>query len=282
MNWKTLKQFNQLFEEGESTNDLLETSLGRRILEMEFVVPASKRTIQKTNLYDAFYSESILPKFNSFKTLIDKYNLADTNFEESVLRALVKIENDKEQILDTGKSQKEIATHYFDDAKYLKRGSRLYDAVLGVLGIDILAVDEHDQQFLWVLHSKIKKPKAIILCENDNQVRKPRLNEVELWYAGGRNTAKLKFVNEPIIPFYYLCDWDNKGIEIYHDIKKNIFPDIEILVPQEPIKLNDIESVWKTQIDFSIFSENAKYLLNKLIPEKWIEEESINHYLLNR
>ncbi|MBA4140513.1 MAG: hypothetical protein H0X70_08415, partial [Segetibacter sp.] len=95
-------------------------------------------------------------------------------------------------------------------------------------------------------------------------------------------TAKLKFINEPSIPFYYLCDWDNKGIEIYQDLKKNIFPNIEILVPQEQVKLYDIESEWKVEIDYSLFPSEAKRLLNKLTPEKWIEEESINHSLLKR
>jgi len=79
-----------------------------------------------------------------------------------------------------------------------------------------------------------------------------------------------------------LCDWDNKGIEIYQDIKKNIFSRIEIIIPQEPIKFSNIESVWKTQIDYSLFSDKAKRLLGRLIPEKWVEEESINHNLLKR
>lgn len=156
MNWKALKQFDQLFAEGETSNELLELPLGKRILEMEFVTPSTKKTIAKTNLYDTFYSETILPRFSIFKSLLDKYNLADTNFDEAELAALVRIEKDKEQILDTGKSQKEIATLYFDDAKYLKKGSRLYHAMLRVLEVDTLAVDEHDQQFLFVLHAKTK------------------------------------------------------------------------------------------------------------------------------
>jgi hypothetical protein len=61
-----------------------------------------------------------------------------------------------------------------------------------------------------------------------------------------------------------LCDWDNKGIEIYQDIKKNIFPNIEIIVPQEPIKFLDIRSEWKTKIDFSLFSNEAQTLLGKI------------------
>lgn len=282
MNWKALKQLDQLFTEGETSNDLLELPLGKRILEMEYVVPSSKKTIAKTNLYDSFYSESLQEKFNSFKSLIERYNLTETNFAEIELSALMKIEKERELILDSGKSQKEISTLYFDSAKYLTKPSKLYDAVLKVLDVSELAVDEHDQQFLFVLHCKSKTPKAIILCENDNQIKKPRLNEVELWYAGGRNTAKLEFVSEPTIPFYYLCDWDNRGVEIYQSIKKKYFPKIEILVPNEPIKPLEKISEWKTEIDHSLFSDEAKKLLDKLIPEKWIEEESINHELLKR
>ena len=282
MNWKALKQLDQLFAEGETSSDLLQLPLGKRILEMEYVKPSTKKTIAKTNLYDTFYAESLQTKFSSFKTLIEKYNLAETNFDEFELAALVKIEKERELILDLGKSQKEISTLYFDSAKYLTKSSKLFDAVLKVLDVSELAVDEHDQQFLFVLHCKSKTPKAIILCENDNQIKKPRLNDVELWYAGGRNTAKLEFVSEPTIPFYYLCDWDNRGIEIYQSIKKKHFPKIEILVPQEPIKYSDKIRVWKTQINNSLFSMEANQLLEKLIPEKWIEEESINHKLLLR
>jgi hypothetical protein len=282
MNWKALKQLDQLFAEGETSSELLQLPLGKRILEMEYVVTSTKKTIAKTNLFDTFYSESLQENFNSFKSLIDRYNLADTNFGETELAALVRIERERESILDSGKSLKEISTLYFDSAKYLNKPSKLYGAVLKVLDAYELAIDEHDQQFLFVLHCKTKIPKAIILCENDNQIKKPRLNDIELWYAGGRNTAKLRFVNEPIIPFYYLCDWDNRGIEIFQSIKRNYFPKIAILVPQEPIKLVDKIREWKTQIDYSLFPVEAKQLLERLIPEKWIEEESINNSLLKR
>ena len=282
MNWKTLKLFNQLYVEGETSKELLENSLGKRIFEMEYVTVVNKKTIAKTNLYDSYYFEGLNAKFNEYKNLLDKNGLTNTNFDQTELEALVKIEANKEQIIETNKSQKEISTLYFDSAKYLRKSSRLFDAVLKVLEVLELPVDEHDQQFLWILHCKCKTPKAIILCENDNQIRKPRIKDVELWYAGGRNTAKLKFVQEPKIPFYYLCDWDNRGIEIFQDIKKNIFPSIEIIIPQEPIKYSELISVWKTQIDHSLFTNDAKQLLKKIIPEKWIEEESINHELLKR
>ena len=282
MNWKALKQFNELFEKGETTIDLLKLPLGKRILDLEYIKVSSNKSLAKTNHYDTFYSQSISIKYCKYKSLIEKYNLNDTNFDETELDALYRIEKDRDVILDMGKSQKEIATLFFDDAKYLKKPSKLFDAVLKMLNVSELPVDEHDQQFLKVLHCKNKFPKAVILCENLNKLSKPRMNDVELWYAGGRNTAKLKYIVEPTIPFYYLCDWDNRGIEIYQGIKKNFFPNIEILVPKEPIKLLNIISDWKTQIDLSLFKEDAILLINKLIPDKWIEEESINHPLLNK
>ena len=43
-----------------------------------------------------------------------------------------------------------------------------------------------------------------------------------------------------------------------------------------------IESKWKINIDYPLFSDAAAQLLQELIPEKWMEEESINHGLLKR
>lgn len=133
-----------------------------------------------------------------------------------------------------------------------------------------------------VLHCQTMNPNAIILCENDNLLRKPRLREIELWHAGGRNTAKLKYIKPPAIPFYYHCDWDNRGMEIYQDIKSNIFPEIQLIIPQPPIKLLDVRSTWKTKINPELFTQKALDLLQQIIPNKWIEEESINHLLLSK
>lgn len=281
MNWKAVKQLNQLFTEGKTTDELLKFPYVKRLASMEYFIP-EKKALVKTERFDSFYLQKHQEQFDNFSKLISENDLAETNFELNELEGLVKLSNGKDSISEKNITQKEISTLYFDDAKYLKKGSKLYDAVLKILELDTLPVDEHDQQFLLVLHCKSKTPKTIILCENDNQLSKPRFNDVELWYAGGRNTAKLKFINEPTIPFYYLCDWDNRGIEIYQSIKKNYFPKIEILVPQEPIKPLDKIREWKTEIDYSLFSDEAKLLLKKLIPENWIEEESINHKLLTR
>jgi len=282
MNWKALKQLNQLFTDGETTSVILKIPLVKRWYEMDLIEDVDKKTVTKTKLYDSVYKKELLSQFKLFDNLLSLYDLTETNFEEEQLSALVRIQTDREEIFITGKTQKEIATLYFDSAKYLTEGSLLYKAILKILQVTELPTKEHDQQFLFVLHCKNKTPKTIILCENLNQLSKPRLNDVELWFAGGRNTDKLKYIVEPTIPFYYLCDWDNRGIEIYQDIKKNVFPNIRILLPQEPIKLIDIISKWKTKIDYLLFPNEAKQLLEKLFPDKWIEEESINHELLKR
>ncbi|WP_121353339.1 hypothetical protein [Flavisolibacter nicotianae] len=282
MNWKSIKLLNELFEKGETSKEIMDIPLAKRMLEMEYIVYSNKSRVFKTNLFDGYYSGTLLRNYKQFQDLISKYSLQDTNFNETDLIALVKIELNKGAILLDSQSMKEISTLYFDDAKYLKRGTKLYEAVLKILDVETLPIDEHDQQYLHVLHCKNKIPKIVVLCENDNQLRKPRLDDIELWFAGGRNTAKLKFVPEPKVSFYYLCDWDNRGIEIYQDIKKNLFPSIQLLIPEEPIKLSKVKSDWKTKIDYSLFSIEAVELLEKLIPEYWIEEESIKHKLLVR
>jgi hypothetical protein len=285
MNWKGLKLLNQLFEEGTTSSNLMKFSYAKRLYSMEYFVQ-EKKTLTKTNRFDSYYLRKHQEQFNSFDDLISRYDLEETNFALEELEALLKLSVNKEHIVEKGLSPKEISTLYFDDAKRLKKGTKLFDTVLKVLELDTIERDEHDQQFLFVLHCKKKTPTAIILCENVNLLKKPRLDSVELWFAGGRNTAKLKFVIEPTIPFFYLCDWDNKGMEIYQDIKRNIFNNIQLLFPEKPLKFLSIEpkwpeKKWKTTIDPSLFSNEAKQLLSKLIPEKWIEEESFNHNLLS-
>jgi hypothetical protein len=173
MNWKQYKSFNQLFTDGETSANLLKCSFAQRAKEMGYIIE-NKRTLRKTELFDDFYRKQIADKFNIYKSLLEKYNLSYTNFEETDLDALLKIEIDKEQILDDNKSVKEISTLYFNDAKYLKKPKLIYNAVLQVLEKLELPIDEHDQQYLLVLHCKNKIPKAIILCENDNLLRKER------------------------------------------------------------------------------------------------------------
>jgi hypothetical protein len=193
------------------------------------------------------------------------------------INSLIDIRDDKEELLKQNISLKEISTTYFKSAKKIKEDSQLYKAILSILGVTSLKRDEHDHQYLWILHAHNKKPRAIILCENDNLLKKSRLKDIEIWYAGGNNTAKLQFVPEPNLPLYYLCDWDSNGLEIYQRIKRDYFQKIEIIIPEKPLlKDMDDDHRWKVEIDDNLFSKEAIKLISLLHnKEKWIEEESI-------
>ena len=121
------------------------------------------------------------------------------------------------------------------------------------------------------------KPLRILLCENKNLLTKKRFETTELWYAGGKNINKLKFVNIPDIPIYYLCDWDNDGIEIYYKIKQ-IHKQLKLIIPNKPIKYKSTKEhlEWKIDIKEDLLPNEAVELLAELTEnKKWIEEESV-------
>jgi len=276
MTWKALQQFHQLYTTRQTTDSLRNYPFIERQIEMGRI-EAQGKTLTATSHFDEMYEVKHLTLFQNITTLLTKHQLLDTNFKENDLTTLLHIEANKKEILDKEYTQKEISSRYFKDSKHLKTGSKLQQAVLKILETDQLSRTEHDQQFLYVLHCSSKNPQAIILCENENRLRKPRSQNTELWYAGGNNTAKLAYINPPKIPFYYLCDWDNKGIEIYQRIKKQYFPDLQLIVPQSP-KYLPVKSAWQTDIDKTLFTKEALDLLTYLQTHQyWIEEESVEY-----
>lgn len=278
MNWKTLQAFHKLYTNEPIDNYIANQPYGKRYADAGFIY-ISKNKVFKTDSFDAFYEQKWKAEYEDIYSFLVRNELNETNFELEEIEALRNIEKEKDLILESEKSLKEISTDYFGSAKKVKKGTRLFNAILLVLAIDSLKDDEHDQQYLMVLHAANKNPCAIILCENDNLLRKPRLKDIELWHVGGNNTSKLAYINEPQLPFFYLCDWDNKGLEIFQRIKRNYFPRIQIIVPSEPIKYkrmkNDIK--WTIDINLGLFPEaTAKHILERLVERnEWIEEESI-------
>jgi len=274
MNWKALQQLHQIYTEGETPNNILKYQYIRRLAAMDYIA-LQDTLLVKTDLFDNFYKRKHLDKFEHIQNMLAHYDFVTTNLKENDLEILLKIEQDKDIVLHEALSKKEISTRYFNNSKYLKTDSKLHEIILKILDVETLRRDEHDQQYLYVLHAQSKTPKAIILCENDNLLRKPRLAVIELWYAGGNNTAKLAYVPKSQIPMYYLCDWDNKGIEIYQRIKRNYLPDIQLIVPTNT-KFLSVKSEWKTHIEKSFFTKSALQLLKYLEENNlWIEEESI-------
>jgi len=239
MNWKALQQLHQLYESGTISSDLLRHSYVERLRDMGYMNLENK-LLNKTDLCDGFYERKHLAQFKRIKEMLVRYDFVNTNLKGNDLEILLNIEQKKDDILHKEFTQKEIATRYFDDSKYLKTGSKLHEIILKILDVETLRRDEHDQQFLWVLHCQSKTPTAVVLCENDDQLRKPRLEDIELWFAGGNNTAKL--------------------------------------APETP-KYLPIQSEWKTNVDKSLFRENAMQLLEHLTENNlWIEEESMKDY----
>lgn len=276
MNWKTLENLNDLYMNRLTGNYLAEQALGKSLQEAKLIM-VEKNKILKTDNFDSFFEQKWKVKYDEIKRFYEAYPFETYNFEMELIDSLMALAHNKEDIIENDLSLKEISTNYFGGAKKIKKRSSLYKAILLTLECDTLKVDEHDQQYLWVLHCENRKPRAVVLCENDNSLRKPRLNDIELWFAGGNNTNKLQYVIEPNIPFYYLCDWDNRGIEIFQRVK-HLFPKIQLLMPHEPIKYKTLkeDQRWTIMINQNLFTEKELYIIEQLINHnQWIEEESI-------
>ncbi len=274
MNWKHLKILNEYYEQKISSikQDWLKVPLLNQYNKLDYFNPEYFEEFK--NIYESKHFK----EFSKIEQFLNEYDLTNTNLDLQQIEILLKINQEKKQIIEKENiSRKEISTIYFNNSKTLKKNTKLYNAILQILDIEQLAEDEHDLQYLWILHPKIET-QAILLCENDNYIRtKPRNDYLEIWYVGGANTAKLKYAPKNEYPKYYLCDWDNNGLTIYQRIKTRYLPDIQLIHPQKTIKfLKKSDKHWKSKIDNSLFTEKAIELINYLIDNSlWIEEESI-------
>lgn len=107
-----------------------------------------------------------------------------------------------------------------------------------------------------------------------------RANNIELWYAGGKNVNKLDFSDPRGLPIYYSCDWDFDGLFIIYPLVKEKIPTIQLLTPNgTPRDIDETEhnSKWMIKgrnIDSLLTSKQQK-IINELIQNnQWIIEES--------
>ncbi len=274
MNWKALQQLHQVYIQNAASDKILKYAYIKSLVGMGYLMQDEK-LLKKTDYFDEFYKKKHLDKFEHIQKLLIQYDFVTTNLKEDDLEILLKIEAEKEAIIKQDFSSEEFATQYFQNSKYLKTKTNLENIILKILDKEDFQDKGSDQQFLSILHCKSKHPKAILLCENLDLLKKTRLENTELWFAGGSNTAKLAYVPTPKIPMYYRCDWDNNGMKIYQRIKRDFFPKIELIVPKNP-EYFSIISEWETRIDESLFTKNAIQLLKHLIENNlWIEEQGI-------
>lgn len=242
----------------------------------------AKRYLEDYLEYDRFL-KSVQPDINGRQT----YTIND-------IRSLQFIADNKAQIKNSLTTRRTFSEDFFEHggSKHLESYPGLDNLVLFILGVEDYP-QEDPKMHQWRFVVDVGDPRCIVLCENLNFLKMPRVareHKIELWYVGGSNTKGTHFIDETKLerPLFYSCDWDYNGLEIYTRLK-NIFRekgyDIKLLYPSDPIKKYPVnmkkhKSQWKRNFPFSgleqsHFTPKEIRLINELInTDKWVEEET--------
>ncbi|MBD2755184.1 hypothetical protein [Spirosoma validum] len=310
MNWLTATKLHQLYTNKStvSTDQFVSDATIQGFINTTGELCIDGRNVIVNNSREEsfleYYELKYLPKYQRYNALLDKHKLlTDKNgrkkvqvrYEEDELAVLLKLDEQmsdgsvaeiRKQIIEREESIRGVSRmFFFNDEKYLDEKKSLVEALKRVLDIDKLANDKGEQ---WIYKLTIPNRKLVVLCENLDFLRRPtrpRKYQIELWYAGGRNTPKLEYERTLLdVPIYYSCDWDHDGLEIYQDVKGRL-PTIQLLTPiSNAINLADspnhhsyweeLDSTWIDNISEENLSNNHKNIINNLIAkEAWIREE---------
>jgi len=296
MNWTVLKSLDEIYRSGQTKNkaSLKKDAKIEHLLETKELVTAGKY-LNKGYRFDAYYEKYHLENFEDYIIFLEENELMkpQLRFAEEDIKILMDIKTRMDsgelfeiraQIIEYEESIRGVSSMFFKNEKYLLGKNALVNAVKYVLNISELA-DDKDQQYIYAL--KCHEPKCIVLCENLDFLKKPsrpRKHNIELWYAGGRNIAKLTYSQTRDLPIYYSCDWDYDGLDIFQEVKE-IFTEIILLTPNAPSKdIVDSEhkSLWKNPESLSHlsglnlldYSTTQKEIIKRLIENNhWITEE---------
>ena len=242
--------------------------------------------IVSINEFQEYYVKEHLDKFNAYLAFLEKYSLMEPtwNFKEEDILTLMIIEMNKKSIIETSQTKNQISSFYFrhEDAKYLRNSLSLSKAILNIIGITSFPEDEKDNQYMICVQTN--RPRLILLCENIDKLRLPdryRNADIELWYAGGKNISKLSSIRESeSLPFWYVCDWDHDGLQIYQAIRRDYLPDIKLVIPDQwntvAKPIGEHRSTWRSldTYDLSCYSIDERNIVTSLINSNcWIEEE---------
>ncbi|GAB4160330.1 MAG: hypothetical protein Tsb0033_16130 [Winogradskyella sp.] len=295
MNWTVLKSLNELYhyrkvKKKASLENDSEFSL---MLDTKEIRDNDKFYVPNDELYNKYYEKHHLENFSVYYEFLEKYNLLKKRFEEDDIKKLIELETknraqtlipSREQLIEAQETVRGFSTMFFKHDKYLDRKDSLIDAINTILNIKL--VENKDLQYLYVL--QCDNPKTIVLCENLDFLRKdkmPRANNIELWYAGGRNVKKLKYADTRRIPIFYSGDWDKDGLEIF-ELAKAIIPQIQLLYPTaegKSIVDTNHSSLWKhpekpellSGLNKTLYPLHYQKKIKSLIKEdSWIIEES--------
>ena len=292
MNWIELKALYLLYCNGQiKLNDTLIKSAEINYLTTSLnVLEKNSKVIISLPGFNSLYEKKYQDKFTQYNAFLHKINILtpQLRIEESDIKTLIEIEELKkegildelrDQIISSNETVRGISEMFFKNEKYLDKKESLINALKNVLEVEQFA-NEKDQQYIYKL--ECHNPKLIVLCENLDFLKKPvkpREYGIELWYAGGKNVDKLKYVNTRGLPIYYSCDWDYDGVFIIYPLVKERIPEIKLLTPNgfpKGIVETEHKSKWeKRDVNHHFSDKKQLQIIEKLIENnQWIIEES--------
>ncbi len=300
MNWQSFKSLYELYETGrtKSRPSLTENNIFKyHTNQAKDLLFAKKEILVKDKAsFDQAFKHRYLNKYNNCLDLLNSIgeHTPQCRFEvDDILRLKEmkeqmdrgELDEIRTQIIASNETRRGVSLMFFKHEKHLDSSGALERAVKKILNIEQFA-DSRDFQYLYVLHCDA--PRAIVLCENLYFLKmpdKPRRNNVELWYAGGRNIEKLSYTDRRGLPIYYICDWDHDGLDIFKSVKA-LIPEIVLLTPNgvpKDIVKTEHKSLWKNPeapellsgFNKHLFSSAQEVLIKQLIQDNaWIVEES--------
>lgn len=299
LTWRELKALNDLYVKRRSSAKIQDHPYIKELLERKGLLDrksANLKVLIPAYGFEVFYEKSFKESFQFYKAFLKESELesdARRTYSEEDIKTLMLIKENKDELKRKLTNIEDFSSKIFDygGSKYLKNKLSLKKAVYNILDIEEFPLEQKEHQ--WRLVVDCQEPKAVVLCENKSFLKQPWISKklnVKLWYVGGNNIRILNDIDETELskPFYYSCDWDLAGLQIYSRIKMNLKDrnkSIELLYPNEPHHSFPVnspyhKSKWKKEIllsglDLKDFNEKEQQLIKQLIiKDEWIEEES--------
>lgn len=293
MNWIVLKSLNELYTTGRTVkkDTVLKNTYVQYLLNSTKELFMYKKEIVANDAFRSLYETNFLDNYSRYHKFLSENHILkpQTRFEESDIKILMDLKQGmdsgdlipiRDQIVKNEETIRGVSLMFFKNEKYLLGKESITKAIKLFLQIEQLA-DDKDQQYKYTLDCV--DPKCIVLCENVNFLKRPsfpRANNIELWFAGGKNVSKLDYADTRGLPIFYSGDWDFDGICIIYPLVKKKIPTIQLLNPNgEPKGISETEhkSEWKgwpANIE-SLLDNSQKVILKGLIEkDQWIIEES--------
>jgi hypothetical protein len=297
--WKELKALDDIYHFKKTKAIIQEHPYISYLINDKGILDLKRDNIKvviSTERFEEFYEEEFKMQYDEAKNFLENNGIqanAKKNFTLEEVKTLMLIEENKAELKSKPTNIEDFSNEFFDTSKYLKNKTGLRNAVFKILDITQFPLDRKENQ--WRIVVDRQNPDAVVLCENKSFLKQTWIaknTNVKLWHVGGNNIKILDDIDEIELdkPFYYCCDWDLAGLEIYERIKKKLKlrnKDIILLYPNEPHKkistyIEYHASHWNLNkvlsgLQIGNFNKKELLLIQDLIKnELWIEEESFD------